>query len=86
MKLVLVLWLDALHCEEVITLIEAKKMEPQTQLTVGLLIKETDKTLIIASTKDLQDGNFRDIVAIPMVNVIKIEDRGEIDGQVKEEQ
>lgn len=46
---------------------------PAPLLSCGVFVKETDEYIAIALDKDLEESNFRHVMTIPKVNIIRYE-------------
>ena len=47
---------------------------PEAMQDVGWFMEENDETIVIARSRDLDDGSSRNLSVIPLVNVVSVEE------------
>ena len=72
MKPVLVTWLDAVSEDAWTDLNEAMALEPATQVTLGYLIHEDSRVLVIAASYDKQNNAVASFYAIPKSWIVSV--------------
>ena len=74
MKAVLIEWLDAVSFDPWEELTEAKKLEPHVIQSLGWLVEEDDKKIIIAGAWDLEREGVASSWAIPKTWLISMKE------------
>lgn len=69
---VIVLWDDAVMQAAPMSVVEARGLKPTRTERVGWLVHQDDKVLILASQRSIKTGNYREILAIPAGNIVKV--------------
>ena len=76
MKIVYVEWRDACWQEEVESAEEC--VEYISMITVGVLVRETKRAVILAQDWD-EDGGFRNTASIPKSNIVRKKTVGKVE-------
>lgn len=74
MKPVFVSWLDAVSEDAWTSIDEAKEEEPPVIMSLGYLIYEDDKKLVIAANLDETNGNCSAILSIPRTWLLEMKE------------
>jgi hypothetical protein len=74
MKKVIVTWIDAVSEDSWTDIEEAVKQECHEQETLGFLIHEDDRKIVVAASYDKQNGKVASFYSIPSTWLVSIEE------------
>ena len=69
-------WLDSACYEATATFATDESLELKTLETSGFLVRQTKDLIAIAKDYDAENGTYRGVSTIPMVNVVSIKKYG----------